>query len=267
MERLREQAADARALEVLDRTLAGTGSVDAVAGMAEVWPTLPDPARRAVLDPLGRLAREGRQSDGTTCGSSVLTMLAAAGDPTLALWLATGTLALVPPPELSGATAQVLSALARREPEERFAAVQRVMKRRTNSGALLGLPWPSALGTPPWGAARSARYLGLRFAGRVVDDTDTADLRRVLTAVQITVGRGVPVPLYSGGDSRDGWAAALPRHVVLVTGATDDRLTVWEPGAGSVEHVAVERLLRGGDGPVRALGGWRHVMWAVLPRL
>ena len=252
---------------VLERTLAATRSVTAVEQMRVVWDGLPGPSRRAVLDPVRTLARAGRQSDGTTCGSSVLTMLAASGDPTLALWLATGRLLPVGRPmELRDAPSARLVALARGPAETRFGAVQRVLKQRTNDGALLGLPWPARLGTPPWGAVRAARFVDVDFTHHMLDDTDRPDLEAVLDAVARSVDRGVPVPLYSGGDSSRGVSAALPRHVVLAVGRTEDGLAVWEPSAGKVERVTTTRLLMG-SGPLRALGGWSHLVWAVLPRL
>ena len=252
---------------VLERTLAATGSVTAVEQMRVVWDGLPGPSRRAVLDPVRALARAGRQSDGTTCGSSVLTMLAASGDPTLALWLATGRLLAVGRPvELRNAPSERLAALAHGPAESRFGAVQRVLKQRTNRGALLGLPWPAHLGTPPWGAVRAARFVDVDFTHHMLDDTDRPDLDAVLAAVARSVDHGVPVPLYSGGDSSRGVSAALPRHVVLAVGRTEDGLALWEPSAGKVERVTNARLLAG-TGPVRALGGWSHLVWAVLPRL
>lgn len=257
--------ADARA--VVERTLAATGSVDAVEQMLSAWDALPVGARRAVLDPVRTLARAGRQSDGTTCGSSVLTMLAAAGDPTLALWLATGqVLAARRPTELEDAPPDRLDVLARGPVEARFAAVQRVLKHRTNRAAVLGLPWPAAFGTPPWGAARVARYADVAYEHRMLDDTDRKDLEGVLATVGRAVDHDVPVPLYSGGDSSRGMSAAMPRHVVLVIGRTADGFRVWEPAAGRVEEVATARLVAA-TGPVRALGGWTHLVWAILPRV
>ena len=255
---------DADTRLVVERTLAATGSVDTAARMAQAWADLPDPTRRAVLDPIGVLAHEGRQSDQTTCGSSALSMLAAAGDPSLALWLATGRLVSPAPEELSGAPLSALAALELAPPEARFAAVQRVIKRRSNSGAALGLPWPSALGTPPWGAARVARFPGVRFHQRMLDDTDAADLRSVLAAVGAWVDRGVPVPLYSGGDTAGGWSTAVPRHVVVAIGRSGSDLELWEPSVGAVQTVGVERLVAS-TAPLPALGGWSHLMWAVLP--
>lgn len=258
---------DVRGVEVLGRTLAATWSLTAVVEMAARWSGLDGPTRDAVHDPVAALAHHGRQGDATTCGSAVLTMLAAAGDPALALWLATGDLVRSGrPPELSAAPQARLDALRDVPPEERFAPVQRVLRRRTGARSLLGLAWPGALGTPPWGAAREVRFAGLTFTHTAVADTDGAHLGAVLDAVAAALDRGVPVPLYSGGDLRDGVAAAVPRHVVLAVGRDARSFALWEPSAGRVLRVG-RRALEEPTGPSPALGRWRHVVWAVLPVL
>lgn len=250
---------------VLGRTLAATGDPDAVAAVASLWPALRPGERAAVLDPATHLAGPGRQSDRTTCGSAALTLLAAQGDPLLALWLATGRL-VGPrrPPELTGAPERRLAALAGRPPEARFACVHRVVKRRTNGSGGRGPRWPAALGTPPWGAARQARFAGVRFGHVLVSDTDRPHLEGVLAAVGAAVDHGVPALLYSGGDTGTGLWTAVPRHVVLVTARSAGGLTVVEPDAGRV-HTVTREALMGGTRPLAALGGWTHVAWAVLP--
>nr|WP_297425078.1 hypothetical protein [uncultured Actinotalea sp.] len=212
-----------------------------------------------------RLAPHARQQDGTTCGSAALTMLAALGDPGLEHWLVTGRFrGAGVPPELAAAPSWALGRLADAAPAARFHAVHRVLKRRTNARALLGLPWPEALGTPPWGAARVARYPGVRWTHRPLDDTDRAGLAAELDRARAWVSAGVPVLLYSGGDAAHGLAFAVPRHVVLAVGADDGVLDLFEPSRGAVVRVAVADLLAG-DRPQSALGGWRHLAWVVLP--
>lgn len=246
---------------------------DPVAVLGPVWDRLAPRTRDAVRDPVRLLVGAGRQTDATTCGSAVLVMLAAAGDPVLALWLAAGLLpddagpaADRRPPELAHAPVARLTALADAPVRARFAVLQRVLKHRTNTGALLGLPWPATLGTPPWGAARVARFGGLRFGHRVIDDTDPVHLAGVLRDVDAALARGVPVPLYTGGDTGQGWATAVPRHVVLAIPDlhADGVLAVWEPSVGRVLAISRGDLAAGAPRP--AFGGWSHLAWAVLPK-
>ncbi len=203
-----------------------------------------------------------RQVDGTTCGSAVLVMLAATGDPALAQWLETGQLPTgtrppeVPEDGVAGGAA------------ERFAAAQQRVKAATGRRALGPLPWPAGLGTPPWTAAREARYPGVRYRVRPVDDT-TDDGATVLGLVEAANRRGHPVPLYTGGDARGGLAHAVPRHVVLAVppppdAAVPGTLRIYEPSRGSVLTVPSADLL-GRTEPLAALGGWTHVVAALLP--
>jgi hypothetical protein len=200
-----------------------------------------------------------RQTDGTTCGSSVLAMLAAAGDPTLAYWLVTGrTLAGHRPAELDG----VGDAAG---PAVRFGDVQEALKVRSNSRAVLGrLRWPQALGTPPWGAARVARFPDVTYRSVLVDDNRSDEVAVVLARAARALDRGVPVPLYAGGDLAMGLATAIPRHVVLLTARTADGFTVYEPSTGRLLPLTTEEVTNQG-GSVPALGGWSHVCWALLP--
>lgn len=203
-----------------------------------------------------------RQVDATTCGSAVLLMLAATGDPALAEWLETGRLPPGPrPPEVP--EQPVAGGAA-----ERFAAAQERVKAATGRRALGPLPWPAGLGTPPWTAAREARFPGVRYRVRPVDDT-TDDGATVLGLVEAANRRGHPVPLYAGGDVRGGAAQALPRHVVLAVppppgAAVPGALRLFEPSRGSVFTVPSTELL-GRTEPLPALGGWTHVVAALLP--
>jgi hypothetical protein len=256
------------AATVLGRALATTGSVQAVAELAEAWDGWDPDVRLAVLDPVRRLARAGRQTDQTTCGSACLVMLAATGDPALAAWLADGWVPRAGgsalPTELVAAGPRRLAHLRDARPEDRFAVLQRVVKARTNAGPV---PWPARYGTPPWGAARVARFPGVRYSHRMVDDTDVAAVRSVLARVAGAVVSGVAVPLYSGGDSARGWGTAVPRHVVLAVGARAGRLDVWQPSKGVVLTLAERDVVAADGRPQAALGGWGHLSWAVLPEL
>jgi len=203
-----------------------------------------------------------RQVSPTTCGAAVLTMLRYAGDPHAALTLVAG-----PDGTATSAT--------------RFAADQESVHRATTRGPL-GLPsWPPSLGTPPWAAAAHARYGPVRYTHRVVGAPGSAAARRVLDAALDAARAGVPVPLYSGGDLARGPATAVPRHVVLLTTVTgpapDVTATLYEPSSGTLHSLPAAVLRagtrartrpdrRGEAARTRALGGWPHVVWAILPR-
>ncbi|MFE5308345.1 hypothetical protein [Isoptericola sp. NPDC056605] len=210
-------------------------------------PPVPGRPRTLVLPASDGVVAPARQVDERTCGAAVLALLALAGDPRLALGLSRG-------PHGVGAA---------------FAAAQRVLHARATRGPG-GLPlWPAALGTPPWGAARVARYGRVRYGHRVVGGRTA---RTVLGAAVEAAGAGVPVPLYTGGDLAGGASTAVPRHVVLLTTVRSGVATVYEPSAGRLHAVPVAGLVAGARGRrddrllAPALGGWPHVVWALLPR-
>ncbi len=211
--------------------------------------TRPAPVGRPVrvslpfLSADGRAARSpARQVDQTTCGSAVLSMLAMAGDPRLALQVA-------------------------RDPAPRFAALQqRVHRACARSGPV---PWPMRFGTAPWAAAAFARFGGVRYTHRVVGGSTR---RTMLGAAVAAASSGVPVPLFSGGDLAGGWQAAVPRHVVLLVDATDDVVRVYEPSSATLHSVPTAVLLAPEDASpedravlTAALGHWPHVVWTLLP--
>ncbi len=265
-------AGDPALARILDRARSAGAPATTVHALAAAWPDLAPGERRGVDRPLGD-GRPGpvrvggapaRQTDGTTCGSAVLAMLAATGDPVLALWLATGR--LLPgylPPELRAMAGVHVTAP---DAGARLSALQRALKRSSTHRALGPLPWPAALGTPPWGAARTARFPGVRWTHVLVDDTDPGLVDAVHDGADAALAAGIPVPLFSGGDLGGGPAAAVPRHVVLLVPAGPDATgyAVYEPGQGRVHRVSRDRLARPA-GPHPALGGWSHVCWAVLP--
>ncbi len=205
-----------------------------------------------------------RQRDATSCGSAVLVMLAATGDPGLARWLDTGQLPEGPrPPEVPGNDLVDADDAA-----ARFEAAQARVQERTTRRALGPLPWPASLGTPPWTAAREARFPGVRYRVRPFDDA-ADEAAALLGLVEAATLRGHPVPMYVGGDIRGGLTRALPRHVVLVVppprgSGLGGALQIYEPAAGSVYSVRPEELVDRRE-PHPALGGWTHIMMVLLP--
>ncbi|QAY70347.1 hypothetical protein [Xylanimonas protaetiae] len=252
---------------------APAGPTASSSGLRAALAGLGDASRASVLDPLG-LSRPAppvfrpapvtlpfladgaapaapawaRQVDETTCGAAVLSLLAMAGDPWLALQVA-------------------------RDPARRFAALQhRVHRACARTGPV---PWPLRLGTAPWAAASVARFGDVRYTHGVVGGASGA---RVLRQAVRAASAGIPVPLFTGGDLRGGWQTAVPRHVVLLTAGAGDQgaggvVRVYEPSSATMHAVPTALLLdpdaateRDRAALTAALGHWPHVVWAVLPR-
>ncbi|MEW1955190.1 hypothetical protein [Terrabacter sp. NPDC080008] len=196
------------------------------------------------------------QQTDTTCGSASLTVARMLADPAFARWVRDGIPTDGTPGDARDATS--------RDPAtapQRFAAYEQVVMARTNglvdAGRHLQLPWPKALGTPPWGARHELehgaaepggdyRVAWLRHLGR-------PGLERAYAALRSRVRPGRPSLLYVGN-------AWLPRHVVLVMPPTGPHaLDVYEPSAGQVVDLQPRPFAE------RRLGvtGWEHP-WAVV---
>jgi hypothetical protein len=190
------------------------------------------------------------QQSPVTCGSACLTVARMLADPVFASWVRTGE------PQPPGAPWRVTA-------DERFAAYERIVLRRTNSlfagGRRLNAPWPRALGTPPWGARAELEFgaarLGTRYTIDVWRHETTPGLVDDFDTLVDVVADGEPALLYIG-------SVLAPRHVVLVLPGDGDRtLDVYDPATGRVDHLrrdaVVERRMR--------LSGWDVPWMAVRP--
>lgn len=182
-----------------------------------------------------------RQPDLVSCGATVLVVERALRDDAYARLLVTG----------------VHPVTGRRSPgraAERFRDEVLVMHRRTTGVVTVTgraqLPWPRALGTPPWAVAGQLRVPGRQYAVRWAWRRTS-----LLHLVTRHVAAGTTVPLYVG--SR--W---LPRHVVLVTDSDRDGLRCYEPHRGEIRRVTWAAFL---DADLD-LAGWPRPWCAVLPR-
>jgi hypothetical protein len=115
------------------------------------------------------------------------------------------------------------------------------------------MPWPRALGTPPWAAARAmATFTGVAYETRVVRFGErVADF----AAIAAAVGAGRPCPLYVG----DRW---LPRHVVLAVATIAGGVRVYNPARGALVE------LPGRDfesGELTMFGRWVRPWFVVAP--
>lgn len=187
------------------------------------------------------LATHPRQPDQRSCGGSVLVVERALRDAAYAQFLVSGR-------HPTSGFAQL------GQFSDRFRDEVLGMQRRTTGpvsvAGRLQLPWPRALGTPPWAVAGQLSTPGrprvVRWAWR----------RRVLLdLVDAQIAVGTTVPLYVG--SR--W---VPRHVVLVLGADDRALECYEPSRGRVVRFTREAFV---DATLD-LAGWSRPWCVVLPR-
>lgn len=132
--------------------------------------------------------------------------------------------------------------------EREVLAMHRRLTGAVDVAGTLQVPWPRAIGTPPWALARqlARRPLRRRFVfGRLRPD-------RAWTAMTSGLAQGGPVPAYVG--SR--W---LPRHVVLAVELLDDAVRVYDPGSGRVVGVTREAWVEGR----LPLAGWCEP-WGVV---
>ena len=188
------------------------------------------------------------QQSPVTCGSAALAVARMLVDPVFARWV------------VAGITRDGGLADGRTE-QARFAEYERVVMGRTNAfvgpGSRLQLPWPRALGTPPWGARREleagAAAPGSRYGLRVVRFASGSTLAGTYRRLVRHVHDGRPALMYVGN-------AVAPRHVTLVLlGDGDKVLDVYDPATGTVttldEGRYVTRRL--------ALAGW-DVPWVLV---
>lgn len=164
-----------------------------------------------------------RQPDRLSCGASVLVVARMLADPAYA-------------------------ASAGRAPASFAAEVLALHRRVTGPRSRDGraqLPWPRAIGTPPWAVARELALV-------------TGVPHRVCRGRWSTlVDAPGPAALYVGNR----W---LPRHVVLVLGTADhtrDRLRVYDPSRGGIVPVPRASFEAGR----LRVAGWDRPWFAVVP--
>ncbi|MFT4288860.1 hypothetical protein [Nocardioides sp.] len=128
-------------------------------------------------------------------------------------------------------------------PAEALATHRRLTSAADGLGGLQ-LPWPRALGTPPWAIARALGILeGVRYRVRLARWTSRDD--EIAEAVV-----DHPVAIYVG-------SPALPRHVTLAIAAEGDGLRVYDPASGGLVTLARDSF---------RVAGWSVPWFVVLPR-
>ena len=135
-----------------------------------------------------------------------------------------------------------------------FATEVRALHRELTAPVAFGrtqLPWPRALGTPPWAAARAmSAYTGRPYRTRIARLGSRGD---DFEAVGAAVSEGHPCPLYVG--SR--W---LPRHVILAVASSSSGVQVYNPAGGTVTEVTQAAF------ETSSLGRWPTPWFVVVPR-
>lgn len=195
------------------------------------------------------------QQSPVTCGSAALTVARMLVNPEFARWIISG---LDP----------VGGPLDSRSERERFAEHERAVMKRTNGfrGSLRAarwtIPWPQAMGTPPWGAAREfeqgAARKGAAYSMRLIRLGSTDAMHDMYRELVARVRDGLPALIYVGNV----WA---PRHVTLVlpgSGQDGGGLDVYDPATGSVTELVPELFA----GRVLGIAGWDVPWITVQPR-
>lgn len=168
--------------------------------------------------------------------------------PEFAAWIVNGINAKGGPPDS-------------RSESERFAEHEREVMDRTNgihaAGGRLNIPWPGAMGTPPWGAEKELEYgaarPGAAYRMRLVRLGSIGALREAYGELVSLVHEGLPALLYIGN-------SLSPRHVTLVLpGEGGAQLDVYDPATGSVTDLAPDRFA----GRTLGIAGW-NVPWITV---
>jgi hypothetical protein len=134
---------------------------------------------------------------------------------------------------------------------EVLATHRRVVRIRPAMGALQ-LPWPRALGTPPWAVAHEmGRITGTKYSWRLARWARKRAYRRILEGLATEL----PVPVFVGN-------GRLPRHVVLATDETDGSVVFYNPANGRQKTVSEEAITTG----ALELGSWDVPWFTVTPR-
>jgi hypothetical protein len=134
-----------------------------------------------------------------------------------------------------------------------FASEVLSLHRQVTSVSGSRIPWPRALGTPPWAVARAmSTYAGVPYSTTVVPFHDR---KKLVGRMQAAVAAGHPVPFYIG--SR--W---LPRHVVLAVADLPDGVTVYNPAHGTLVPMSASDFEAA---KLTTLGSWTKPWFVILP--
>ncbi|MEI2732797.1 MAG: hypothetical protein V9G08_12510 [Dermatophilaceae bacterium] len=198
-------------------------------GASIAAPTRPTPLRLRVGEPAPV------QQSGRTCGSASATVARLLRD---------------------GGLREAL--LGVRATDGALAAYEERVHRRTNGvrgpSERPQVPWPRALGTPPWGlAAELAHVTGRPYRTQWVRYRSPAALWRLYVDLGAVLAPDLPAAIYVG-------SRRLPRHIGLVVPEAG-RLATYDPGWGRVAPLEFGALA----GHRLDVGGWPVPWCLVIP--
>jgi hypothetical protein len=188
------------------------------------------------------------QPDSRSCGAAALVFARMLNDAAYAQLIATGKHPI---------TGWTLSGDTRARFQSEALAMHRRATRIVTVNERLQMPWPRALGTPPWSlAAQMSGRNGSGLGGEyVVRPAPLWDRGVVFDEVITALRDEHSIPIVVG----DRW---LPRHVVLGIVGTSDYLRVYDPASGGVRTINREEFTHA----QLPFGRW-HRCWAtIVPR-
>jgi hypothetical protein len=166
-----------------------------------------------------------RQPDQTSCGAACVVAARLLQSPD-------------PPPTAASFTKEVLE-------------THRRLVRAVDGTGRAQMPWPPALGTPPWAVANALQQIeGVRYATRLARWSRSAAYATAVTAVAKH-----PVAIFIG-------STLTPRHVTLAVSAGSDGLSVYDPASGALVTVTQHAFA----GSTLHVAGWDVPWFVVLPR-
>ncbi|MBF4768055.1 hypothetical protein ISU10_09775 [Nocardioides agariphilus] len=186
------------------------------------------------------------QPDARSCGAASMVVARFLGDPAYRSQLEGGS--LTSPRTVAGD-----GALHERFRSETLAMHQRITGLADTSGRAQ-IPWPRKFGTPPWAVARQlsatpgADGTTTAYSWHLARTSPSAGFERLLDAT-----RADRVAAIFIGST---W---IPRHVVLVVGATGATLSVYDPARGQVDSLDKVSF----TGSHIGIAGW-DVGWLVV---
>ena len=192
------------------------------------------------------------QQSRVSCGAACLTVARMMIDPALTAWITRGERGPGQPADTRDANA-------------RFAEHEERVLERTNGvrprGTGWQVPWPTSLGTPPWGALaeleHGAALPGTLYQIGMLRGLSGSMLTRSLEHVLARLQPGAPALMYVGN-------ASMPRHVVLVYVADgeDPAPVLYDPGTGLARPLPLAELERGQC----SISGWTTPWLTLYPR-